>query len=64
MGSCITTSARQHPHGIKGAGVEDFGMAEHIFSASNTLAPIIHYASTYNWHVSLDMFFKQWDAER
>ncbi|KAG1871441.1 hypothetical protein F4604DRAFT_1583258 [Suillus subluteus] len=55
---------RHHPRGIKGAGLEDFGMAERIFSASNALAPIIRYASAYNRHVSLDMFFKQWDAEK
>ncbi|KAG2156989.1 hypothetical protein DEU56DRAFT_905664 [Suillus clintonianus] len=55
---------RHHPCGIKGAGLEDFGMAEHIFSASNALAPIIRYASAYNRHVSLDMFFKQWDTEK
>jgi hypothetical protein len=39
-------------------------MAKHIFSASNALAPIIHYASAYNWHVSLNMFFKQWDTKK
>ncbi|KAG1780889.1 hypothetical protein EV702DRAFT_1193717 [Suillus placidus] len=55
---------RHHPRGIKGAGLEDFGMAERIFSVSNALAPIIRYASTDNRHVSLDMFFKQWDAEK
>ncbi|KAG1737240.1 hypothetical protein EDB19DRAFT_1895912 [Suillus lakei] len=55
---------RHHPRGIKGAGLEDFSMTEHIFSASNALAPIICYASTYNQHISLDMFFKQWDAEK
>ncbi|KAG1743994.1 uncharacterized protein EDB91DRAFT_1236582 [Suillus paluster] len=55
---------RHHPHGIKGAGLEDFGMAEHIFSALNALAPIICYASAYNRHVSLDMFFKQWDTKK
>ncbi|KAG1747807.1 uncharacterized protein EDB91DRAFT_1235789 [Suillus paluster] len=55
---------KHHPLGIDGAGLEDFGTIECIFSASNALTPIIRYASTYNQHVFLDMFFKQWNDEK
>ncbi|KAG1810323.1 uncharacterized protein HD556DRAFT_1209619, partial [Suillus plorans] len=55
---------QHHPLGIEGAGLEDFGATEHIFSALNTLAPVIHYASSYHHHVFLDLFFAQWDEEK
>ncbi|KAG1897855.1 uncharacterized protein F5891DRAFT_1191479 [Suillus fuscotomentosus] len=55
---------KHHPLWIDGAGLEDFGTIEHIFSASNALSPVIQYASAYNRHVFLDMFFKQWDNEK
>ncbi|KAG2140271.1 uncharacterized protein EDB93DRAFT_1241917 [Suillus bovinus] len=55
---------KHHPLGIDGAGLEDFGTIEHIFSASNALSPVIQYASAYNRHIFLDMFFKQWDDEK
>jgi hypothetical protein len=55
---------QHHPLGIEGAGLEDFGAMEHIFSASNVLAPVIRYASSYRHHVFLDLFFTQWDKEK
>ncbi|KAG2347642.1 hypothetical protein BDR05DRAFT_974112 [Suillus weaverae] len=55
---------QHHPLGIEGTGLEDFGVAEHIFSASNALASAIHYASPYHCHVFLDLFFKQWDEDK
>ncbi|KAG2157044.1 hypothetical protein DEU56DRAFT_867153 [Suillus clintonianus] len=55
---------KNHPNGIVGAGIEDFGTIEHFFSASNTIAPIIRYASSYHRHVFLDLFFKQWDEDK
>jgi hypothetical protein len=53
-----------HPNGIQGVGLEDFGTIEHFFSASNTIAPVIHYAGSYRRHVFLDLFFKQWDEDK
>ncbi|KAG1751475.1 uncharacterized protein EDB91DRAFT_1045516, partial [Suillus paluster] len=38
---------QNHPNVIKGTGLEDFGTMEYIFSLSNHLASVIHYASTY-----------------
>ncbi|KAG2120942.1 uncharacterized protein F5147DRAFT_741824 [Suillus discolor] len=35
-----------------------------IFDSSNQLAPVICYASTYNRHFYIDMFFKQWDEDK
>ncbi|KAG2364871.1 hypothetical protein BDR07DRAFT_1278689 [Suillus spraguei] len=55
---------QHHPLGIKGTGLEDFGVAKHIFSASNALAPVIRYASPYHHHVFFDLFFKQWDEDK
>ncbi|KAG1884774.1 hypothetical protein F4604DRAFT_1919295 [Suillus subluteus] len=55
---------KNHPNRIVGAGIEDFGTIEHFFSASNTIAPIIQYASSYRHHVFLDLFFKQWDEDK
>lgn len=55
---------KNHPLGIQGAGLEDFGTTERIFSASNALASVIRYASRYRQHTFLDLFFKQWDDEK
>lgn len=55
---------KNHPNGITGAGIEDFGTIEHFFSASNAIAPVIRYASSYRRHVFLDLFFKQWDEDK
>ncbi|KIK77904.1 hypothetical protein PAXRUDRAFT_165435 [Paxillus rubicundulus Ve08.2h10] len=50
-----------HPLVIEGAGLEDFGTSECIFSTSNALAPVIHHASAYFHHSFLGLFFKQWN---
>jgi hypothetical protein len=55
---------RHHPNIIQGMGLEDFSMMERIFSSSNQLAPVIRYASAYNRHFFIDMFFKQWDEDK
>ncbi|KAG1781303.1 hypothetical protein EV702DRAFT_962685 [Suillus placidus] len=55
---------QHHPLDIEGTGLEDFSVAEHIFSASNALASVICYASPYCYHVFLDLFFKQWDKDK
>ncbi|KAG2158579.1 uncharacterized protein EDB93DRAFT_1237923 [Suillus bovinus] len=55
---------RNHPNVIQGMGLEDFSTMERIFSSSNQLAPVICYASAYNRHFFIDMFFKQWDEDK
>ncbi|KAI9059827.1 hypothetical protein FKP32DRAFT_1613970 [Trametes sanguinea] len=55
---------QHHPSVIEGAGLEDLETMERIFSASNQLAPVIRYASRYHRRVLIDMFFKQWDADK
>ncbi|KAG2119870.1 uncharacterized protein F5147DRAFT_742122 [Suillus discolor] len=60
----VCQTQHHHPLGIESAGLEDFGIAECIFSASNALAPVIHYASAYCHHMFLDLFFKQWDEDK
>ncbi|KAG2359427.1 hypothetical protein BDR07DRAFT_1452399 [Suillus spraguei] len=53
-----------HPNVIEGIGLEDLATMERIFSHSNQLAPIIHYASAYNCHVFIDMLYHQWDEDK
>ncbi|KAG1858513.1 hypothetical protein F4604DRAFT_1589518 [Suillus subluteus] len=55
---------KNHPLGITGAGLEDFETIEQIFSASNQLATVTHYSSSYRHHALLELFFKQWDEEK
>ncbi|KAG1785411.1 uncharacterized protein HD556DRAFT_1435133 [Suillus plorans] len=55
---------KNHPNGIQGAGIEDFGAIKRFFSASNALAPVIRYATAYRRSVFLDLFFKQWDDDK
>ncbi|KAG1783675.1 hypothetical protein EV702DRAFT_1040208 [Suillus placidus] len=55
---------KNHPNGIQGTGIEDFGAIECFFSASNALAPVIRYATAYCHSVFLDLFFKQWDDDK
>ncbi|KAI6015947.1 hypothetical protein EDC04DRAFT_2870426 [Pisolithus marmoratus] len=52
-----------HPNVIEGTGLEDFGMMECIFSMSNQLAPVTHYASPYTCWLAIDAFFRQWDED-
>jgi hypothetical protein len=58
-----TCQTQNHPLRIEDTGLEDFSVSEHIFSASNALAPVIRYASPYHGHMFLDMFFMHWDEE-
>ncbi|KAG2155360.1 uncharacterized protein EDB93DRAFT_1247842 [Suillus bovinus] len=55
-----TCQTKNHPNGIQGTGIKNFGAIEHFFSASNALAPVIRYATIYHHFVFLDLFFKQW----
>ncbi|KAJ3504277.1 hypothetical protein NMY22_g17977 [Coprinellus aureogranulatus] len=53
-----------HPNNIVGMGIEDLETMEHFFSASNTTAPVIQYATKYHRRKFLDLFFKQWDKDK
>ncbi|KAG2353443.1 hypothetical protein BDR07DRAFT_1496245 [Suillus spraguei] len=53
-----------HPNIIEGIGLEDLARMERIFSHSNQLAPIIHYASVYNHCMFIDILFHQWDEDK
>lgn len=53
-----------HPNIIEGAGLEDYGTMERIFSASNSVALVTRYASAWNRRVFIDMFFRQWDEDK
>ncbi|KAG1723302.1 uncharacterized protein EDB91DRAFT_1240109 [Suillus paluster] len=55
---------KNHPNVIKGMGIKDLATMEHIFSSSNQLGPVTHYALAYNHCVSIDSFFKQWDEDK
>lgn len=55
---------QHHPSIIEGAGIEDLGTMERIFSASNQLATTTRYASQFHRRVIIDMFFKQWDDDK
>ncbi|KAI0674307.1 hypothetical protein C8Q78DRAFT_1014194 [Trametes maxima] len=55
---------QHHPSVIEGAGIEDLGGMERIFSASNQLASVTRYASRYHRRVIIDIFFKQWDDDK
>ncbi|KAG2074844.1 hypothetical protein BDR04DRAFT_1006894, partial [Suillus decipiens] len=59
-----TCQTKNHLNGIQGAGIEDFGVIERFFSASNALAPVICYATAYHCSIFLDLFFKQWDDDK
>jgi hypothetical protein len=55
---------KNHPNIIEGMGLEDLETLERVFSASNLLAGITRYMSAYRRCVFIDLFFKQWDAEK
>ncbi|KAG2344252.1 hypothetical protein BDR05DRAFT_863946, partial [Suillus weaverae] len=55
---------KNHPLGITGAGLKDFKTIKQIFSASNQLATVTCYSSSYRCHVLLKLLFKQWDEEK
>jgi hypothetical protein len=55
---------KNHPYGIQGAGMEDLGGMERIFSASNILARTTRYASPYMRHLLIEIYFSQWDEDK
>jgi hypothetical protein len=57
-------SSKFHPNIIEGIGIEDLETLERVFSASNALASIIRFATAYQHRLFINMFFKQWDADK
>ncbi|KAG6835432.1 hypothetical protein H0H93_001533 [Arthromyces matolae] len=55
---------KNHPNIIEGMGLEDLETMERIFSASNQLASVTRHASKYHRRVFIDLFFRQWDADK
>ncbi|PIL29500.1 hypothetical protein GSI_08308 [Ganoderma sinense ZZ0214-1] len=55
---------QHHPNVIAGIGLEEMETLERIFSASNQLAPVIRYASTYRRLSFIHAFFRHWDSEK
>ena len=55
---------KNHPNAIEGIGLEDLETLERVFSSSNQLASVTRYASSYNRHVYIDLFFKNWDSDK
>lgn len=55
---------QHHPNVIKGMGLEDLETLERVFSASNQLASVTRHMTRYRRRVFIDMFFRQWDAEK
>jgi hypothetical protein len=53
-----------HPNIIVGMGLEDLETLEKVFSASNHVAPVTRYASEFRRRVFIEMFCKQWDADK
>ncbi|KAG1803230.1 uncharacterized protein BJ212DRAFT_1285236, partial [Suillus subaureus] len=53
-----------HPLYQHGLGLKDLEMCEHIFSASNAVAPVIHHASYFHWLQFINLHFQQWDSDR
>ncbi|EIW83897.1 hypothetical protein CONPUDRAFT_150945 [Coniophora puteana RWD-64-598 SS2] len=53
-----------HPSILEGAGLEDFGFMERIFSQSNNLTVLVRYASAFNRRLFISLYFTQWDKDR
>lgn len=53
-----------HPNVVDGVGIEDFETLERIFSASNEVAPLVRYASTFRRRLFIVMHFRQWDEDK
>ncbi|KAF9530494.1 hypothetical protein CPB83DRAFT_748578, partial [Crepidotus variabilis] len=60
----FTCQKENHPNVIKGIGIEDLETLERVFSASNALASVTRNMSAYRRRVFIDLFFKQWDADK
>ena len=49
---------------IVGAGIEDMETMERIFSASNEVARVTRYASSFSRRLWVIMHYKQWDKDK
>lgn len=47
-----------------GFGLEDLETCERVFSGSNSVAHLTRLATRYHRHMFIDMYFRQWDAEK
>ena len=45
-------------------GLEDLETMERIFSVSHSLTSVTRYMSAYRRRIFIDMFFRQWDADK
>lgn len=55
---------QHHPNVIEGMGLEDLETLERVFSASNVLGGVTRYMTRYRRRVFIDLFFRQWDADK
>lgn len=55
---------KNHPNIIEGMGLEDLETLERVFSASNNLASVTRYASSFRRRTFIDLFFQQWNDEK
>jgi hypothetical protein len=53
-----------HPLFRQGLGLEDLEVLERIFSASNSVARCVRFASRFTWKQFLDLHFQQWDEDK
>ena len=56
--------AQNHPNNIEGLGLEDLEGMERIFSGSNQLATVIQHATAYQRRLFIDLYLRQWDADK
>lgn len=56
--------AHNHPFNILGLGIEDFETLERIFSASNLLAVVTRFATSFRRQLLIVEHFKHWNDEK
>lgn len=61
---CYVCQLQFHPNIINGIDLEDLETLERVFSSSNHLTSIIHYASPYHCRLFIEAYFKQWDEDK
>ncbi|KAF8590864.1 hypothetical protein K439DRAFT_1644437 [Ramaria rubella] len=55
---------QNHPMYIPGLSIEDLETCERVFSASNSVAHVVRYASHYHWCQFIDLHYQQWDEDK
>lgn len=53
-----------HPLYLKGCGLEDFEVMEHVFSSFNAVTSTICHVSKCHLMQLLDLHFQQWDKDK